>query len=41
MTYGVLLDAITRLEGDWLDEALCERDRLLRCRNRRIKPLTV
>ena len=41
MTYGVLLDAITRLEGDWLDEALCERDRLLRCSNRRIKPLTV
>lgn len=40
MTQDVLLDAITSLEGDWLDEALCQRARLLPRAARRIKPLT-
>lgn len=41
MTQEVLLDAITRLEGAWLDEALWERSRLLARTQRKIKPLTV
>ncbi len=41
MTQEVFLDAITRLEGEWLDNTLYERSRLLARTQRRIKPLTV
>ena len=41
MTRETLLNAIARLEGDFLDEALCERARLLPKAERRIKPLAV
>lgn len=41
MTRETLLNAIAHLEGDFLDEALCERARLLPKAERRIKPLAV
>lgn len=37
----MILDAMSRLEGAWLEESLQERSRLLARAGRRIKPLTV
>lgn len=41
MTQEILMDAITALDGDQLEEALCERARLLPRATRRVKPLVV
>ncbi len=41
MTQEILIDAITALNGDFLDEALCERAQLLPRAARRVKPLIV